>query len=71
MIFGHADAVGTEQRNIKLSADRANAIATLLRKTDPSLDRIDVQYFGDKAPLVPSDPGKPQPKNRRAEIMVL
>lgn len=70
-IFGHADAVGTEQRNIKLSADRANAIATLLRKTDPSLDRIDVQYFGDKAPLVPTVAGKPEPRNRRAEIMVL
>lgn len=70
-IFGHADAVGTEQRNIRLSADRANAIAALLRKTDPSLDRIDVQYFGDKAPLVPTEAGKPQPKNRRAEIMVL
>ena len=70
-IFGHTDSMGSEARNLKLSADRANAIATLLRKTDPTLDRIDVQYFGDKAPLVPSDPGKPQPKNRRAEIMVL
>ena len=70
-IFGHTDSIGSEARNLKLSADRANAIATLLRKTDPSLDRIDVQYFGDKAPLVPSEAGKPQPKNRRAEIMVL
>ncbi len=70
-IFGHADATGTEKRNLKLSADRANVIATLLRKTDPSLDRIDVQWFGDRAPLVPSEAGKPQPKNRRAEILVL
>ena len=70
-IFGHTDSMGSDARNLKLSADRANAIATLLRKTDPTLDHIDVQYFGDKAPLVLSDPGKPQPKNRRAEIMVL
>ena len=70
-IFGHADATGTEKRNLKLSADRANYIANLLRKTEPGLDRIDVQWFGDKAPLVPGDSRTAQPKNRRAEIQVL
>ena len=70
-IFGHADATGPEKRNDKLSSDRANVIAQLLRKTDPSLDRIDVQYFGDKAPLIPTDSRTPEPRNRRAEIMVL
>ena len=70
-IFGHADATGSEKRNVKLSSDRANVIAALLRKTDPSLDRIDVQYFGDRVPLVPGEPKAPEPRNRRAEIMVL
>jgi outer membrane protein OmpA-like peptidoglycan-associated protein len=70
-IFGHADASGPEKHNLKLSADRANVIADLLRKTDPSLDKIDVQYFGDKAPLYPSETGNPDPRNRRAEIMIL
>lgn len=70
-IFGHADATGSEKHNIKLSADRANAVANLLRKDDPSLDHIDVQFFGDKAPLVPSDSRTPEPRNRRAEVMIL
>ncbi len=70
-IFGHADATGTEKRNNKLSADRAKMVADLLRKIDPTLDRIDVQYFGDRAPLVPSDGRVPEPRNRRAEVMVL
>jgi peptidoglycan-associated lipoprotein len=66
-IFGHADASGSEKHNYKLSADRARAIAALLKKSDPDLDKIDVQYFGEKAPLVSSDPAR----NRRAEIMIL
>jgi peptidoglycan-associated lipoprotein len=70
-IFGHADATGSEKRNVILSANRARAVAEILRKHDPSLGRIDVQFFGDKEPLVPSSPQVPEPRNRRAEIMIL
>jgi outer membrane protein OmpA-like peptidoglycan-associated protein len=70
-IFGHADAIGSEERNVKLSADRASAVAEILRKHDPTLGRIEVQFFGDKEPLVPSSPHVPEPRNRRAEIMIL
>lgn len=69
-IFGHADATGSEKRNVKLSEQRAKVVAALLRKADPELDRIEVQYFGDKAPMVHSESG-PEPRNRRAEVMVL
>ena len=68
-IFGHADASGSEKRNLQLSAERAQVVANLLRKTDPTLDRIDVQYFGDKSPLIPSR--SVEPRNRRAEIQIL
>lgn len=70
-VFGHADSSGTRERNLKLSSDRANAVADWLRKSDPSLDRIAVQFFGDAEPLVPTPPGMPEPRNRRAEVMVL
>ena len=70
-IFGHADSTGTEDYNIKLSAERARAIAALLKKNDPSLDRIDVQWFGAAVPLVKSESRKEEARNRRAEIQVL
>ena len=69
-IFGHTDAIGTEKHNIKLSAERAAVIAGLLRKQDPTLDRIQTQFFGDKLPLVPSGT-RAEPRNRRAEIQIL
>ena len=70
-IFGHTDAIGSEKHNFKLSADRARAVENILRKADPGLDRIDVQFFGEKEPMIPSDSRVPEPRNRRAEIMVL
>lgn len=70
-IFGHTDSTGTPEYNQKLSADRARIVAELLRKRDPSLDKIDVQWFGDQVPLYPTDGKKAEPRNRRAEVMIL
>lgn len=69
-VFGYADSSGTAAYNLALSAERARAVARLLKKINPSLP-IDVKYFGDKVPLVPSPPGVPEPRNRRAEIVIL
>lgn len=69
-VFGYADSVGTAEYNLLLSAERAHAVAAMLRKIDPDLP-VQVQFFGDKAPLVPTRPGVPEPRNRRAEIFVL
>jgi len=69
-LFGHADATGTEKVNTKLSADRAQLVADMIRSHEPGIARIDVQFFGDKDPLVPTPPNVPEPRNRRVEIVV-
>lgn len=69
-VFGYADSSGSAQYNLALSAERARAVAKLLKQIDPNLP-INVQFFGDTVPLVPSPPGVPEPRNRRAEIFVL
>lgn len=71
VVFGHADATGSPQRNMKLSADRAEAVANLLRRNDPKLEDIEVQYFGEMKPLASSNPGVPDARNRRVEILIL
>ena len=70
-IFGHTDAIGSEERNIKLSAERARAVEVILRKRDPDLGRIDVQFFGSQEPMIPMPPRAAEPRNRRAEIVIL
>jgi outer membrane protein OmpA-like peptidoglycan-associated protein len=69
-IFGHTDATGSEQHNMKLSAERASAVAKMLQRDDPSLDRIQLQNFGDNKPLIQSG-SKAEPRNRRAEVQIL
>ncbi|KUM34027.1 OmpA family protein [Pseudomonas sp. EpS/L25] len=69
-VFGHADASGTAAYNLDLSAQRARKVAGLLQRLDPRLP-INVEFFGDKVPLVPSRPGKSEPRNRRVEILIL
>lgn len=69
-VLGYADSSGSAQYNLALSAERARTVAKLLKQIDPNLP-INVQSFGDAAPLVPSPPGTPEPRNRRAEILIL
>jgi outer membrane protein OmpA-like peptidoglycan-associated protein len=69
-VFGYADSSGATAYNMALSAQRARAVARLLKQIAPHLP-MDVRWFGDKAPLVASPPGVPEPRNRRAEIVVL
>lgn len=69
-VFGYTDSVGTPEYNLALSAERARAVAALLRKIDQDLP-VQVEYFGDKAPLVPARKGVPEPRNRRAEVFIL
>ena len=46
------------QYNLALSAERARAVAAQLKAIAPDMP-IEVKYFGDKVPLVPSPPGCP------------
>lgn len=69
-VFGYTDSVGSPAYNLGLSAKRAMAVATLLKQIAPNLP-VEVKYFGEKYPLVPSPQGVPEPRNRRAEIVIL
>lgn len=69
-VFGHADATGSKEGNLALSADRAEAAASLLRSNDPTLKDIEVQFFGDSKPLNTSGARVADPKSRRVEILV-
>ncbi|MBS7457361.1 OmpA family protein [Coralloluteibacterium stylophorae] len=69
-VFGYADSAGEPAYNMALSAERARAVVDVLRKIDPDLP-VRMDWFGDKSPLVPTAPGVPEPRNRRAEILIL
>lgn len=70
-IFGHADPSGTRERNLRLSAERAQAVADWIRFAEPTLVRIRVQHFGDTKPPGGGDAGADLSEHRRAEIQIL
>ncbi len=70
-VYGHADAIGGTERNLRLSAERAAFVAAQLRAAEPGLKDIEVEYFGDRWPLVPARDGTAQPLNRRVEVTIL
>ncbi|MCB1096795.1 MAG: OmpA family protein [Verrucomicrobiae bacterium] len=75
-ITGHADAMGTEDYNLALSARRAYSVRDSLIKLGVPADQIITQGFGESAPLAAnvredgSDNPEGRSKNRRTEIFL-
>ncbi|MFM7859237.1 MAG: OmpA family protein, partial [Flammeovirgaceae bacterium] len=69
-ISGHTDNSGNERYNLKLSRDRAEAVAIYL--IDHAIDetRITFQGLGSSQPLVSNFTEEGRQKNRRVEIVM-
>jgi outer membrane protein OmpA-like peptidoglycan-associated protein len=69
-IVGHTDRVGTAAWNSGLSLRRAQSIKALLMNTGLRHDLIEVEFHGEKNPLIPTADGVPEPRNRRVEVTI-
>lgn len=70
VIVGHTDRQGTADANDALSLQRANAIRDLLVGKGFRPELIEPVGRGEREPVVPTDDDVPEPRNRRAEIVV-
>ncbi|MEO5928309.1 MAG: OmpA family protein, partial [Candidatus Kapaibacterium sp.] len=66
-IRGHTDDRGGDEYNMKLSGDRARAVADALVALGIDRKRMTVVGFGKTRPLVPNDSEENRKKNRRTE----
>jgi len=69
-VIGHSDAVGDKQYNYDLSYRRAMAIKKLLIKNGVPEDIIQTTSHGEENPLIPTEDGVREPRNRRVEVLV-
>lgn len=69
-VIGHTDTVGSLASNDRLSLARAERIREMLADLGIPRDRIQAAGRGEREPLVPTEDGKPEPRNRRVEISV-
>jgi OmpA-OmpF porin, OOP family len=69
MVAGHADRSGTEAYNQALSEQRARNVARALVARGVPERALDVQWFGESEPRIPTEDGVREPQNRRVEIV--
>jgi outer membrane protein OmpA-like peptidoglycan-associated protein len=67
-LSGHADFIGSDDYNMKLSEKRANTVKDYLVKKGLDEKIISVQAFGESKPLDPAKTAKARAMNRRTEV---
>jgi len=70
VIEGHADATGPDDLNLRLSRQRANAVADFLKSQDVRASRVDEKGYGESQPVASNDNEGDRQKNRRVDIAV-
>lgn len=70
VVIGHSDRQGTEQANDQLSLERARWVRNMLLERGFQPDRVEAVGRGEREPLIPTDDGVAEPRNRRAEVLV-
>jgi outer membrane protein OmpA-like peptidoglycan-associated protein len=69
-INGHSDRSGESLHNRRLSLERAEAVRDKLTAQGVDPDLITVDYHGEGDPVVPTEDGVVEPRNRRVEVIV-
>lgn len=70
LILGHADTSGVAPANLKLSQERAQAVAAIFRLSGLQRDRLMLRGMGAVAPRAANDSVEGRALNRRVELLV-
>ncbi|KAF0177371.1 MAG: OmpA/MotB domain-containing protein [Nitrospirae bacterium] len=69
-IIGHTDTTGTDEHNMKLSADRAATVRDMFLSHGIRSGFMELSYHGKRDLLVPTMDNVREPRNRRVEVVV-
>ena len=69
-IEGHTDSDGSDESNLVLSQNRAEAVKSFLISNGVSEEKIVAEGFGEKDPIATNETEEGKQMNRRVEIMV-
>jgi outer membrane protein OmpA-like peptidoglycan-associated protein len=70
-VEGYTDTAGSATFNLRLSQQRAKAVADVLMSEGVDAPRITTRGFGESFPRVPTRDGVNEPRNRRVEITLV
>lgn len=69
-ISGHTDNTGKEDHNLRLSENRADAVAEYLVDRGVATSRVSFNGYGSSRPVAPNNNEEGRRKNRRVEILI-
>ena len=70
-VGGHTDSTGSDQYNLLLSQNRAQAVGNVLTGFGVQPVRIDVVGFGETQPVASNSTESGRAQNRRVELILL
>ena len=68
-VEGFTDNQGSKEANLKLSSDRAGAVANWLADRGVDRDRLSSKGYGDRRPVASNSRAEGRAKNRRVELV--
>ena len=71
LVVGHTDRVGSEENNMTLSKNRANAVTNYLQNKGLSGSRFTTNWFGEGQPKFDNATAEGRAKNRRVNVAIL
>ena len=69
IITGHTDSRASDAYNLRLSLNRANAVAAIAQRSGARI--ADVRGYGERLPAQPNNTAKGMAANRRVEIICI
>lgn len=70
-IQGYTDSTGAPASNLRLGADRAEAVRRVLNKQGVALNRMSTISYGQDDPIAPNNTRAGRAQNRRVVVVVL
>lgn len=70
MVIGHSDTAGNAEFNLRLSQERALAVAKLLVTRGVPESHLAATSHGENNPLIATGDNVDEPRNRRVEVVV-
>jgi outer membrane protein OmpA-like peptidoglycan-associated protein len=71
LIEGHTDSTGTEDHNLSLSRQRAEAVSGYLKLNGVSGSRITTNGYGEKQPVASNGTAEGRQQNRRVDLAIM
>jgi outer membrane protein OmpA-like peptidoglycan-associated protein len=71
LMEGHTDSTGSEDYNLALSKERAEAVAFYLAQNEVSSGRFSVKGYGETQPIATNDTAEGRQQNRRVDVAIM